>query len=92
MKEILETLSSKFVMKYDQVFNSLKNKKIRQKLVPELLKSLRPRHNPSYTQLKEWLHSLHKHRRDSYLLAQKGMRSQDKTNRRVHNNSRVTEV
>ena len=90
MKEILKTLSHDFEMKYDEVFNSQENKKIRQQLVPELIKSLRPHYSPSYSQLKDWLHALHKHRRDGYLLTQKG--AQDRTNRRVHNNNRVAEV
>ena len=42
MKEILKTLSSEYEMKYDEVFTSPDNKNIRQKLVPELLKSLKP--------------------------------------------------
>lgn len=90
MKEILITLPQEFEMKYDKVFNSQDNKKIRSKLIPELLRSLRPRYNPSYVQLKEWLRSLHKHRRDGHLLTMKG--TQDQTNRRVHNNNRVADV
>lgn len=61
MKEILKTLPPEFEMRYDKVFNSQDNKKISSKLVLGLLKSLRPRYNPSYIQLKEWLRSLHKH-------------------------------
>ena len=90
MKEILKTLLSEYEMRYDKVFNSTDNKKIRQKLVPELLRSLRSRYNPSYLKLKEWLRALHKHRRDGYLLAHTG--AQNQTNRRVHNNIRVAEV
>ena len=90
MKEILKTLSQDFKMRYDKVFNSKENKEIRQRLVPELLRLLKPRYNPSYSKLKGWLHSLHKHRRDGYLLMQKG--AHDKANRRVHNNNRVVEV
>jgi hypothetical protein len=90
MKEILKTLPPEYEMKYEQVFGSLDNKKIREKLVPELFRALRPRFNPSYGKLKEWLRALHKHRRDSFLLNKKG--TQDKSNRRVHNNNRVTEV
>jgi len=90
MKEILKNLSSEYEMKYDKIFTSPDNRSIRQKLVPELLKSLKPRHNPSYVQLNDWLRALHKHRRDGILLAQKGAR--DRTSRRVHNNNRVAEV
>src|SRR5581483_4127897 len=90
MKEIFKVLPPKYDMKYDKVFNSPENKKICQKLVSELLRSLRPCHNPSYSKLKKWLQALHKHRRDNYLLCQKGTR--DKTSWRVHNNNRVTEV
>ena len=69
MKEILKNLLSEYEMKYDKVFTSSDNKSIQQKLVPELLKSLKPRHNSSYVQLNDWLHALHKHRRDGVLLA-----------------------
>ena len=90
MKKILKTLSKEYEMKYDEVFTSPNNKSIRQKLVPELLKSLKPRYNLSFTKLNEWLHALHKHRRDGVLLTQK--EAQDRTNRRVHNNNQVAEV
>ena len=90
MKEILKNLSPEYEMKYDEVVTSPDNRSIRQKLVPELLRSLKPRHNPSYVQLNDWLRALHKHRRDGVLLAQKGAR--DRTSRRVHNNNRVAEV
>ncbi|CAI2185043.1 11507_t:CDS:2 [Funneliformis geosporum] len=85
IKEILKTLSSEYEMKYNKVFNSVDNKKIQNKLVPEFLRSLRPCYNPSYLKLKKWLHTLHKHQRDSYLLAYKGV--QDQTNRWIHNNN-----
>ena len=90
MKEILKTLPQEYEMMYDKVFNNQENKKIRQKLVPELLRALRPRFNPSYSQLKEWLRALHKHRRDGYLSEQKGVK--EKSNRRIHNNNRIAEV
>jgi hypothetical protein len=90
MKEILKTLPPELEMKYEQVFGSSENKSIRQKLVPELFRALQPRFKPSYGSIKEWLRALHKHRRDSYLLSKKG--SQDRTNRRIHNNNRITEV
>ena len=90
MKEILKNLSSEYKMKYDEVFTSPNNRSIRQKLVPELLKLLKSRHNLSYIQLNDWLRALHKHRRDGVLLAQKEAR--DRTSRRVHNNNRVAEV
>jgi CRISPR/Cas system-associated protein Cas10 (large subunit of type III CRISPR-Cas system) len=90
MKEIFKVLPAEYNMKYDEVFNGPENKRIRQKLVPELLRSLRLRYNPSYSKLKEWLRALHKHRRDDYLLGQKGGR--DQANRRVHNNNRISEV
>ena len=84
MKEILKNLSSEYEMKYDEVFTSPDNRSIRQKLVPELLKSLKPH------QLNDWLRALHKHRRDGVLLAQKGAR--DRTSRRIHNNNRIAEM
>ena len=87
---MMKNLSSGYEMKYDEVFTSSDNRSIQQKLVPELLKSLKPRHNPSYVQLNDWLRALHKHRRDGVLLAQKGAR--DRTSRQVHNNNRIAEV
>lgn len=90
MKEILKTLSPERLLKCDKVFNSPENKRIREQLVPELFRRLRPKFNPSYNQLKEWLRVLHKHRRDTYLLSQKG--SQNQANRRVHTNNRLNSV
>ena len=55
MKEIFKLLPAEFNMRYNKVFNSPENKNIWQKLVPELLRSLRLQYNPIYAQLKEWL-------------------------------------
>ena len=92
MKEVLKVLPTEFEMKYDEVFNSQENKKIRAKLIPEILRSLRPRYNPSYIQLKGWLRSLHKHRRDGYLLLKKEQDRANKRSQNVHSTNRITEV
>jgi len=90
MKVILKTIPEKYHLKIDEVFSSLKNKKILTKLVPELLNSMAPRYNPSRKQIHEWLGSLHRHQRGRYRMEQAGKIDAD--NRRLHANSRLSEV
>lgn len=90
MKSILKTLRPELNLKANETFTSEANTEIRRKLVPELLKAMRPRYNPSYEQLKSWLQALHKHRRSRYMYRQKGKLDAD--NRRLHNNNRLNEV
>lgn len=90
MKSILKTLPPELNLKVEETFASEVNTEIRRRLVPELLKTMKPRYNPSYDQLKSWLQALHKHRRSRYMYKQKG--KIDKDDRRLHCNGRHGEV
>ena len=90
MKSILKTLPPELNLKHDETFTSEANAEIRRRLVPELLKSMKPRYNPSHEQLKSWLQALHKHRRSRHMYREKGKLDQD--NRRLHNNNRLNEA
>ena len=63
MKMILKTIPSNFNLKYDKMFISQANVKIRRKLIPELIKSLKLNFHPSHEQLLKWLILLYKSRR-----------------------------
>ncbi|PKY13585.1 hypothetical protein RhiirB3_425437 [Rhizophagus irregularis] len=86
MKSILKTLPPELNLKVEETFASEVNTEIRRKLVPELLKAMKPRYNPSYDQLKSWLQALHKHRRSRYMYRQKG--KIDKDDQRLYCNGR----
>ena len=90
MKSILKTLPSELNLKCDETFTSEANTEIHQRLVSELLKAMKPRYNPSYEQLKNWLQALHKHRRSRYMYRERGKLDQD--NRCLHNNNWLNEV
>ena len=90
MKTILKTLPAENEMKYDERFTSDSNNEILRKLIPELMKAMKPRYNPSYSQLRSWLQALHRHRRSRYNYKKNG--KFDKDNRRLHSNSRLNEV
>ena len=90
MKSILKTLPPELNLKPDETFTSDANTEIRRKLVPELIKAMKPRYNTTYDQLKGWLQALHKHRRSRYIYRQKGKLKAD--NRRLHSNNRLNEV
>lgn len=77
MKSILKTLPPELNLKVEEIFASEVNTEIRRKLVPELLKAMKLRYNPSYDQLKSWLQALHKHRRSRYMYRQKGKIDKD---------------
>ena len=51
MKALLKTLPEDLELKVDEVFTSKENKKIIKKLVPELLDLLKPRYNPTQTEI-----------------------------------------
>lgn len=90
MKAILKTLPPEFELKSDETFTSESNDKILRKLVPELLNAMRPRYQPTYEQLNNWLKALHKHRRSRHNYQKKG--DLDWDNRRIHKNNRLNEV
>jgi hypothetical protein len=90
MKALLKTLPEDLELKVDEVFTSKENKKITKKLVPELLDLLKPRYNPTQTEIHKWLAALHRHQRGRYLKKKTGKLDAD--NRRIHANSRLNEV
>ena len=90
MKVLMKTIPQEFRLLIDEVFSSSENKKILNRLVPELLNSMAPRFYPSRKQLHEWLGTLHRHQRGRYRKTQTGKLDAD--NRRLHANSRLSEV
>src|SRR5947209_6178263 len=61
-----------------------------EKLISELRRLMAGHFNPSVTQLSNWLHSIHKHRRDRIRKRNSGKLT--KVDRRMHKNSRLAEV
>ena len=51
---------------------------------------MKPRFKLTYKQVRDWLNSLHKHRRARLMYAERG--TIDKDNRRLHRNNRLSEV
>lgn len=84
MKSILKTLPVENDIKYDETFTSDLNREILQKLIPELIKAMKPRYKPSYGLVKDWLQTLHRNRRSRYIYGKSG--KLDKDNRRLHRN------
>jgi hypothetical protein len=90
MKVLMKTIPQEFRLRVDEVYTSSENKKILNRLVPELLNSMAPRFCPSQKQLYDWLGALHRHQRGRYRKTQTGKLDTD--NRRLHANSRLNEV
>jgi hypothetical protein len=90
MKTTLKTLPPELDMNYEETFNSPLNIEIRRKLIPELVKSLKPKHQVSSDQISNWLRSLHRSRRSRNNYRIKGRLDSD--NRRLHANGRLNEV
>jgi hypothetical protein len=90
MKSILKTIPRESDLNYDETFGSPINVEIRRKLVPELIKSLKPKFNPTHNQITQWLMSLHKSRRSRNNYRKKGRLDSD--NRRLHANGRMNDV
>jgi hypothetical protein len=90
MKVLMKTIPPNLELRVDEVFSSSENKKILNKLVPELLKMMAPRFQPTRKQIHEWLGSLHRHQRGRYRKKETGKIEAD--NRRLHANSRLNEV
>ena len=89
MKMILKTLPTDLEMNYGKKFTSEVNTEILHQLIPRLVSSLK-RFGVTYKQIKEWLQTLHKHRRVRFLYSQRGILDRD--NRWLHKNNRVNEV
>ncbi|UZO26033.1 uncharacterized protein OCT59_018282 [Rhizophagus irregularis] len=87
MKSILKTIDETRGLDYNETFNSVKNLKIRRKLVPELRSALAPCFPASNKQLTKWLGCLHKSRRSHQRLMDRGKADENK--HRVHSNNRV---
>ena len=89
MRTILRTLPTNLEMRYDLKFGSEENVEILRKVIPNLVNALK-RFKTTYKQVREWLSSLHRHRRVRLLYKQCG--TIDRDNRRLHKNSRTSEV
>jgi hypothetical protein len=90
MKVILKTLPDELKFKYDEKFTSESNSDILRQVIPRLINAMKPRFEPTHTQLKKWLAALHKHRRVRFLYKVRG--TLDKDDRRLHKNGRISEV
>ncbi|CAB4444977.1 unnamed protein product [Rhizophagus irregularis] len=60
MKSILKTLPDMLNLDYEETFMSPSNVNTRKKLIPELIKALKPNFQPTYEQITKWLKSIHK--------------------------------
>jgi hypothetical protein len=89
MRTILTTLPNDLEMRYDLKFSSEENTEILRKVIPHLVNALK-RYKTTYKQVREWLSALHRHRRVRLLYKQRG--TLDRDNRRLHKNSRTSEV
>jgi hypothetical protein len=61
MKIILKTMLSELTIKYDEKFISEMNTNILHQLISRIISSMKPRFNPSYKQINNWLSALHIH-------------------------------
>src|SRR5581483_12509180 len=77
-------------LKYNEKFTSEENANILQKLISWLISSMKPRFNPLFKQINNWLKALHKHHYTRLLYKERG--TLDKDNRRLHKNNQLTEV
>ncbi|CAB5357819.1 unnamed protein product [Rhizophagus irregularis] len=87
MKSILKTIDETRGLDYNETFNSVKNLKIRRKLVPKLRSPLTPYFPASNKQLTKWLGCLHKSRRSHQRLMDR--RKADKNKYWVHSNNQA---
>ncbi|PKY19085.1 hypothetical protein RhiirB3_468959 [Rhizophagus irregularis] len=78
MKSILKTIDETRGLDYNETFNSVKNLKIRHKLVPELRSALALYFSASNKQLTKWLGCLHKSRRSHQRLMDRGKADENK--------------
>lgn len=90
MKNLMKgQIPQEYALDYDKTFSE-QSEKIYGKLIPELKKLMEGHFNPSVTQMSNWLRSMHKHKRDRQRKRQSGQL--DKDDRRMHINSRLSEV
>ena len=90
MKNLLKgQIPIEYRLNYDLTFSEQLTV-IYEKVIPELKQLMEGNYNPSVTQLSNWLHAYHKHRRDHYQKRQSG--NLDSVDRRTHLNARLAEV
>ena len=90
MKHLLKgQIPREYQLDYDITFTE-QSATVYEKLIPELKRLMAGHFNPSVTQLLNWLHSIHKHRRDRIRKRNSGKLT--KVDRRMHKNSRLSEV
>ena len=90
MKNLLKgEVPKEFLLDYEKTFTE-QLETIYEKLIPELKRLMQGNFKPSVTQLSNWLRSVHKHRRDRIRKRQLGQL--EKTDRRLHKNTRLAEV
>lgn len=84
MKVVLKTVPPELELNYNETFNSEANIEIRRKLVPELVKALKPSHHVSHDQINNWLNTLFrsKRSRNNYKIQEKF----NKDDRHLHAN------
>jgi len=90
MKSILKTLPDTLDLNYDETFMSKSNVDIRKKLIPELIKTLKPNFQLTHEKITKWLMSIHKSRRSRNSIKRKGRLDAD--DRRLHANGRMKDV
>jgi hypothetical protein len=90
MKHLLKgQIPKEYQLDYDRTFQE-QTTTVYEKLIPELKRLMAGNFNPSVTQLSNWLRSIHKHRRDRLRKRTSGKLL--KVDRRLHKNSRLSEV
>ena len=90
MKHLLKgQILREYQLDYDITFME-QSATVYEKLIPELRQLMAGHFNPSVTQLSNWLHSIHKHRRDRIRKRNSGKLIKD--DRRMHKNTRLGEV
>lgn len=90
MKNLLKgQVPVEYRLNYDATFSE-QSTVIYERLIPELKRLMEGHYNPSVTQLSNWLHAYHKHRRNRLRKKQSG--TLDNDDRRTHKNARLAEV
>src|SRR3989337_2098519 len=90
MKHLLKgQIPREYQLDYDIIFTE-QSATVYEKLILELRRLMAGHFNPSVTQLSNWLHSIHKHRRDRIRKRNSGKLIKD--DRRMHKNARLGEV
>ncbi|RGB42215.1 hypothetical protein C1646_751259 [Rhizophagus diaphanus] len=77
MKRLLEKTytQDEYKFKVEDTFKSKANIDVCKMLIPRLQEDVKPMYNPSYEQVKNWLQSIHKTKRNAYLRSNQPNRS-----------------